>query len=89
MKQDQGNAAFATPYFSETETRQIGETRDKRAVWQNNFGPPFVCVYDAKGTRHLFPCDVPFTPYPPPHKTWKELHGDTEATPTPTPTPAP
>ena len=67
------NAAFATPYFSETETRQIGETEDKRAVWQSNYGPPFFCVYDARDVQHLIPITEKWTKYPFPHKTYGEI----------------
>lgn len=79
MKKNHGKAAFALPYFSETESRQIGETPDKRTVWQSDSGPPFLCLFDAKGRRSLSEVTPDeFTAWPAPHKTFAEMTRNAE-----------
>lgn len=73
MKKNLGKAAFADPYFSDTETRQIGETADHRAVWQSNFGPPFLVAFDAQNVRHLLEATEGFTVFPHPHRTFADM----------------
>lgn len=75
MSSNQSNAAaFATPYFSETESRQVGKTSDSRAVWQSNLGPPFYIVHDTKGAECLLVATPgSYTELPHPHKTYAEL----------------
>jgi len=35
------------------DTLCIGRTQDRRAVWQNGKGPPFISIHDARQVQHL------------------------------------
>lgn len=71
IKKRQSNIAFSIPYLS-TETRQVGITKHKIAVWQNPTGDPFICVHDARGNAHFMDPEDGWEPLPHPHRTWSE-----------------